>query len=284
MLWVVATPIGNLQDLSPRAREALGRAGAVLCEDTRRTAKLTAALSIPARLERFDAHSGERRVRELVERLRGGEDLALVTDAGTPGVSDPGARLVSAAREAGVEVVPVPGPSAVTALLSVSGFGETEFAFYGFFPRKAGDRARALAEAAGTGPRIGVWFESPERVGEALAAVAEAAPGATVVAGKELTKLHERVFAGAAAAAAAAVHGELAREGAVGEWCFAVLFPERAGAAESSEWVKALRLLLDVPLSASEAARRVSQVFGVNRREVYEAALALSGKKSSRGD
>ncbi|MGZ3709749.1 MAG: SAM-dependent methyltransferase, partial [Bdellovibrionota bacterium] len=188
-LWIVATPIGNLQDLSPRARQALEDAHAVLCEDTRRTAALMSAVGAPRDgLERFDAHSTPGQVRKIVERLGQGENLALVTDAGTPAVSDPGAALVAEARAAGIVITPIPGPSAPVALLSVAGFRATEFTFGGFFPRKPGERRELLKSCEKDGiSRIFVWFESPQRISEALAAVAEAQPAARVIAGKELT-------------------------------------------------------------------------------------------------
>src|SRR4051812_7937426 len=130
-LWVVATPIGNLGDLSPRAAQALGEADVILCEDTRRTGTLLAAAGIEseARLRRMDAHASEREVARAVGDLRDGKRLALVTDAGTPSISDPGARLVQAAHEAGIQVTPIPGASAPAALLSAAGFTETSFVF-----------------------------------------------------------------------------------------------------------------------------------------------------------
>jgi 16S rRNA (cytidine1402-2'-O)-methyltransferase len=138
-LYVVATPIGNLADLSLRAIHVLGLVDAVACEDTRQTQKLLAVVGVTKPLERLDAHTAVKRLEAIVSRLtETGESVALVTDAGTPGVSDPAAAFVRAAREGGVEVVPVPGVSAVTALLSVAGFLETPFTFCGFFPRKKG--------------------------------------------------------------------------------------------------------------------------------------------------
>jgi 16S rRNA (cytidine1402-2'-O)-methyltransferase len=271
-LWVVATPIGNLGDLSPRALSALAHADAVLCEDTRRTAQLLSALGLAGggRLRRLDAHAGEGAIAREVERLTEGASAALVTDAGTPGVSDPGSRLVAAARAAGVKVTAVPGPSAVTALLSVAGWEATEFSFRGFFPRKP-------RELEGEGVQI--WFESPLRIGETLAWLAERAPAAPAVAAKELTKVHEKVFAGSAREVAAEVASELEREGARGEWVLALeLAPASKTVVESSEWVKALHCLLDARVAAPEAAKRVSQHFGVERKRVYAAALELSGK------
>lgn len=296
----MATPIGNVADLSPRARKALDEADAILCEDTRRTAQLLSVLGMEGkRLERLDAHAAPGRLAEIVARLAEGSSFALVSDAGTPAVSDPGSALVALARSEGVRVTPLPGPSAVLTLLSAAGFQETAFAFRGFFPRKPAERsaemALAIAGARAGWARVLVWFESPERVAGALSDVAAAAPGAFVVAAKELTKLHERIFAGEASEAAAAVEREISREGARGEWCFAIRFPEvsreelgESGAAggasgDSSDWVKALQCLLNSGVAASGAAREVSRAYVVSRKRVYEMALRLSGKKMEEG-
>jgi 16S rRNA (cytidine1402-2'-O)-methyltransferase len=291
-LWVVATPIGNLQDLTPRAREALETAEALLCEDTRETAKLTHALGLGRRmtdLHRFDAHSGPDDCRYWVKRMQEGAHVVLVSDAGTPGISDPGAALVAAAVEAGLPVSPLPGPSAVATLLSVSGFLGNSFAFRGFFPRERVDREKELgllsvpARLAG----IVVWFESPRRIAAALGFFAERLPAARLVVAKELTKLHEKFFRGNASEVFRQVENEISAEGERGEWCFAVESPEPAKPDlrdESSEWVKALRCLLDAQVPASTAAKGISQHFGAPRNTVYEMALKFSGKKNQRGD
>jgi 16S rRNA (cytidine1402-2'-O)-methyltransferase len=282
-LWVVATPIGNLEDLSDRARQALGQAHAILCEDTRRTSQLMAALGLSKPLERLDEHATDAKLEVVARRLASGESFALVSDAGTPGISDPGGRLVARARELGVAITPFPGPSAPVTLLSAAGFDETAFVFRGFFPRKNAERASELGlarESARLGlARVLVWFESPERIEEALAFVAQAEPGARVFAAKELTKLHERFFEGPAPVAASAVRAELAAQGVRGEWCFAVKMPapsEAPAGDESSDWVKALHCLLNAQVSASVAAREVSQQFGVPKNRVYKEALMIA--------
>lgn len=289
-LWIVATPIGNLGDLSPRAHGALKQAHVLLCEDTRRGAQLLNALGIgrpEAGLHRLDAHTSPEAVREWVRRIRDGENMALITDAGTPAVSDPGAELVLAAREAGVAVTPVPGASAVMALLSVAGFKETRFAFRGFFPRKKGDRNDELDHATSLDhPEISIWFESPERICSALDSIDdylsdESKIRARIVVAKELTKLHERVFAGTIEEVKREVEEHFSAEGARGEWCFATELPKRAN---SSDWVKTLQCLIDAQVSASVAARQVSQHFGVAKNEAYRMALALVEKKSPGGD
>jgi 16S rRNA (cytidine1402-2'-O)-methyltransferase len=284
---VVATPIGNLEDLSFRARQALAEAEVILCEDTRRTGQMLAALGISKRLERLDAHADAQRITEVLDRLEAGGSFALVSDAGTPGVSDPGALVVSQARARGIVVTPLPGPSAVTTLLSVSGFKQTIFTFRGFFPRKAGERDKELAlvqESATRGlSAISVWYESPERISEVLALLAAKQPDVSVVVAKELTKLYERIFAGIAHEVSVAVAKEIAAQGARGEWCFAVEWPlpkeadERG--AEKADWVTALQCLLNLQIAASVAAKEVSQQFGVSKNRVYEMALKFSGKK-----
>lgn len=287
-LWVVATPIGNLADLTDRARQALAECSALLCEDTRRTSKLVASLGLQPRLERFDAHSGPGVVSRLIERMLEGERLALVTDAGTPGISDPGSALVAAAHAAGIPVTPIPGASAVVALLSAAGFEETAFAFRGFFPRKEVERQAEVARCASSAvARVFVWFESPERVTDALQSIAVASSEARVAAAKELTKVHERIFTGTSSEVAARVSEEIAREGARGEWVLAARFPalddgDEAASEESSlsaSWKLALRCLLDCGVSPSEAAKSVSRNFEAPRKSVYDEALRLAGRK-----
>ncbi len=196
-LFVVATPIGNLGDLTVRARETLAGADLIAAEDTRHTGQLLAQLGIRTPLLALHEHNEGARAGELVGRLRDGARIALVSDAGTPLISDPGYRLVAAAAEAGIAVVPVPGACAAVAALSVAGLATDRFVFEGFLPaRAAARRARLAALAAET--RTLVFYEAPHRVGETLADLA-AAFGASrrAVLGRELTKLHESVYRGA---------------------------------------------------------------------------------------
>ena len=194
-LYVVATPIGNLQDLSPRAASVLRSVDVVASEDTRRTATLLTHVGAQPRLLSFHAHSGPRRTSTLLEILAAGRDVALVTDAGTPGVSDPGADLVAAARAAGTPVVAIPGASAIAAALSASGLGADRYLFLGFVPKKGGERARLLARAASEEWSV-VFFEAPGRVAALLRDLAALAPGRRAVAARELTKIHEEFRAG----------------------------------------------------------------------------------------
>jgi 16S rRNA (cytidine1402-2'-O)-methyltransferase len=197
-LSVVATPIGNLEDITLRALRTLRECDAIVAEDSRRTRALLTAhgigekrvLSMPA----FDEH---RRVPALVARLDAGENLALVTDGGTPAVSDPGSLLVRAARDAGHIVVPVPGPSAVTAAISASGLGGGGFTFLGFLPRTPGKMTRLIGDAAAAGRTL-VFLESPFRLARTLARLAPLLGGREVVVARELTKRHESVCSGTA--------------------------------------------------------------------------------------
>lgn len=195
-LWVVGTPIGNLEDVSARALETLRRADVVACEDTRTTARLLDRYGIQARTVSYFEHSPEGRTREILSLIRGGAGVALVSEAGTPAVSDPGARLVAAAHREGLAVFAVPGPSAVTAALSVAGFSADRFVFEGFLPKRAGKRRRLLRELAEQ-DRTVVFFESPHRIEAALDDCVDAfgagREGAIV---REITKAHEEVRRG----------------------------------------------------------------------------------------
>ncbi len=202
-LLVVGTPIGNLGDLTPRAAEALRSADLVVAEDTRLAARLLAHLGVRRPTIAFNEHAPAGRLAELLARLAGGATLALTTDAGMPAVSDPGARLVAAAREAGAAVEVLPGPSAVTAALAVAGVEATGFVFGGFLPaRPAGARTAALDRLLVAAGAVGlplVLFEAPHRVAALLSSLERAVPSARVAACRELTKLHEEVVVGTAA-------------------------------------------------------------------------------------
>lgn len=217
-LLVVATPIGNLDDLSPRAREALASASVVLCEDTRRTQHLFARHGLSTPRLSCHEHNEHRRIAEVLERLAAGETVALVSDAGTPAVSDPGQRLVAAAAAAGHRVEPLPGPSAILAILSASGFPAVPFTFLGFPPARRGERERWYAARAGR-EGTAVFFESPFRIVASLEALAAAWGDPEVAVGRELTKLHEEILRGRASVVAALFE---ARPGIRGEFVVAV--------------------------------------------------------------
>lgn len=203
-LYVVATPIGNLEDVSPRALRILGEVGAIAAEDTRVTARLLARHGIRKPFVSYRAPVERRGLPRVMAELEQ-HDVALVSDAGTPTLSDPGQTLVSAAWAAGHTVVPIPGPSAVTAILSAAGYGGPGFTFLGYLPRKPGDLRRLLAALAAH-PRPNVAFDSPYRIRKSLAIIAEMLPERHLTLGRELTKLHEQLLRGTAAE----VLGELA--------------------------------------------------------------------------
>jgi len=195
-LYIVATPLGNLGDLSTRAAEVLRTVPVVAAEDTRRTRGLLTHLEASPQLLSYHAHSEDRRLDKLLEILSGGRDVALVSDAGTPAVSDPGTELVAAARAAGVTVVPIPGPSAVATALSAAGLKGDRYLFLGFIPRKGSERARLLARAAGEEWSV-VLFEAPPRLVDLLEDLANAAGGTRrAVVARELTKVHEELRLG----------------------------------------------------------------------------------------
>ena len=197
-LYLVATPIGNLEDVSPRALRILQEAHMVACEDTRHTQVLLRRYEIRAKhLTSYTEFNHKRKVAELVGQLDRGWDVALVSDAGTPGLSDPGEQLVRAAIEAGHEVVAIPGPAAAIAALVASGLPTREFTFVGFVEKKSGARRRLLERLVSEGRTI-VLYESPYRLGDLLTDLAAVAPAARVVVARELTKLHEELVRGSA--------------------------------------------------------------------------------------
>jgi len=195
-LYVVATPLGNLGDLSPRAADTLKRVAVVAAEDTRHSKPLLVHAGSRAELVSFHEHSSERALERILRILSEGRDVALITDAGTPAISDPGVALVAAARERGVQVVTIPGPSAVAASLSVSGIGGDRYLFLGFLPRKGSDRRRLLLTAASSEWTV-VMFEAPNRVTQLLADLLEVCgPERRATVSREMTKVFEETRAG----------------------------------------------------------------------------------------
>jgi 16S rRNA (cytidine1402-2'-O)-methyltransferase len=212
-LLVIGTPLGNLDDISRRALDALTSVDLIACEDTRRTSRLLAHFGIRTALVSCHRFNERARIDGLLRRLRDGATVGLVTDSGTPAVADPGRELVRAAVEEGIDVRPVPGPSAVTALLSVSGFDADRFVFDGFLPHRAGERRRRLRELRGE-TRTVVVFETPHRIGAALRDLSQVLGERPLTLARELSKVHETVLRGTAAEVAARleepVRGEIA--------------------------------------------------------------------------
>lgn len=289
-LWIIATPIGNLAEISARAKEGLQKANAILCEDTRQSRKLLSALGMTAlKLERCDEQvlrNRPEKIKNWIQRLKQGEILALISDAGTPAVCDPGAVLVQEVRKAGIRVSPFSGPSSLMTFLSACGVLENSFGFKGFFPRKNSERELELRCASQCEAiRFFIWFESPQRIVGVLTLVARLFPQHEVVVSKELTKIYEKFFSGTATQVLEEVKKEITTSGKRGEWCFAIRFTAKnptavdAAVAESSDWIKALENLINSRFSVSRAAKKISQDFGIRREVVYEMALQILGKK-----
>ncbi|MBX7159032.1 MAG: 16S rRNA (cytidine(1402)-2'-O)-methyltransferase [Acidimicrobiia bacterium] len=271
-LYLVATPIGNLGDLSPRAVDVLAAVDVVAAEDTRRTRKLLSAAGVGNRLVSFHRDNERAQWRRLIDELEAGHDVALVSDAGMPLVADPGEDLVRRAADAGVDVVVVPGPSAVVAALAVSGLPTGRFVFEAFLPRKDGERRRRLETLAGE-ERTMVFLESPNRVGATLAAMADVFGGDRRVAVcRELTKVHEEVWRGSLTAAAARFAGTL------GEVVLVVAGADRVEGSGVDD--DALAAFLADRLAAGdrvkEAARCAVTELGVAKNRAYDVALGLS--------
>lgn len=265
-VYVVATPIGNLEDLSPRAVRVLSEATLIACEDTRRTARLCARFGVATRRVSLHAHNEAQRLPHLLERLRRGESIALVSDAGTPLVSDPGERFVAAARGAGIEVVPVPGASAVLAALVASGLPTRPFTFLGFAPRKGAGR-RAWFEDAARAPGTLVLFEAANRVADTLEALYRRLGPRRAAIARELTKRYEQV-----------VHGRLGELRLVkerGEVTIVVEGGEAEDGASEADVDRLIGGLLERGGSARDVASEVAERTGRRRSEVYARVLAL---------
>lgn len=276
-LTIVPTPLGNLGDMTTRALGALRDADAVCAEDTRVTGKLLAAFGIKKRLERLDEALVAQRADSIVGRVLDGERIAYCSDAGMPGVSDPGMRLVRACRAAGAPVEVLPGPTAVPTAYVASGCDNPRFYFGGFFPRKAGER-RAVLEGLRALDAALIFYESPNRLAGALEAIAEAFPLREAAVCRELTKLHEEIFR----APAPALRDEFARraaEGGVkGEIVIVIDGPSEAEGADRAQHAAAdargrARELAAEGLRAKQIARTLVDELGIPRNEAYEIAL-----------
>ena len=276
-LTVAATPIGNLGDVTLRVLDSLRAADVIEAEDTRVTRKLLSRYDIHVPLEPYHARNLERRTGDVLAKVSSGMRVVLVSDAGTPGISDPGEHLVSAALEAGLQVEILPGPSAIVAALVASGLPTSAFYFGGFLPRKAGERRRVLARLAGL-PATLVFYESPRRAAATLAAVAEVMPGRRAAMARELTKIHEEVARGEVMALA----GALASRELKGEVVLLVGPPPRHEAGPSPQEAAAAlehaagetrALVREEGLGMRQAAERIAAERGLRRKDVYDAAV-----------
>jgi 16S rRNA (cytidine1402-2'-O)-methyltransferase len=268
-LYVVATPIGNLEDLSRRAQRVLTEVNLIAAEDTRHTGKLLSRFGIETSMVSYHSFNERSRVERLLERLAEG-DVALVSDAGTPALSDPGAAIVRAAVDAGFPVRAVPGPSALTAAMSISGFAEGPSVFLGFLPRKQSERARLLEQAFEPGFTV-YFFESPRRLAGTLGELATLVPEREVVLFRELTKLYEEAIRGEAAEV---VSRPEVQQGLKGEIVVGVAGKSYNVASRDSGH----RLLverLSSGMNVSQAAKEVAALTGIPRSEVYESAIRI---------
>ena len=272
-LYLVATPIGNLGDITIRALEIIAGADRLACEDTRVTAKLLQRFAIDRRMTPYHEHNGEQAGPALIEAVQSGLSVALCSDAGTPLVSDPGYRLVRQALEAGVKVVPIPGASAVITALAASGLASDAFFFAGFLPQKEKARAERL-EALARVPGTLIFFEAPHRIAASLAAMAEVFPAREAAVCRELTKLHETIYRG--------VLPELAERFAAmadvkGEIVVCIAPPPEEAAAGEAEADSILAGLL-AEMKPTQAAQEAARLTGLPRRDLYQRALEMKGK------
>ena len=264
-LFVVATPIGNHADLSQRAREVLAGAAVVAAEDTRHTRGLLSRIGVESRLMAYHEHNEEQRVPQLLERLMSGDSVALVSDAGTPLISDPGWRLVSAAQRIGVTVVPVPGPCAAIVALSASGLPTDHFVFEGFLPRRDAARAARLEEL-GRETRTMVLYEAVHRVAATLTSLIEAFGGARRAAvARELTKVHEQIAVGTLSE----LSGRLDRDiPLLGEFVIVVAGASGGMSASEAEAHRVYALLV-AEMAPDKAMKLAAAITGLSRNELY---------------
>ncbi len=270
-LYVVPTPLGNLQDMSLRAVEVLKAVPWVAAEDTRHSQPLLRHFGSGARLLPAHQHNEEQAAQGVIDKLAAGEAVALVSDAGTPAVSDPGARIVARVREAGFRVVPLPGACAAVTALSASGLMAPHFLFYGFLPAKAGQRQKEL-EALAALPYTLVFYEAPHRVLESVEALAAAfGPERTIVFARELTKLFETIHACPLGEALEWLQADANRQR--GE--FVLLVEGAPEGADDGAGERVLKLLLAEGLPVKQCAKLAAEITGASKNELYQKALAL---------
>jgi 16S rRNA (cytidine1402-2'-O)-methyltransferase len=272
MLYVVATPIGNLEDITLRALRVLKEVDLIAAEDTRRTRKLLSHYQIKKPVVSYHAHNQKSRGPELIARLKRGEAIALVSDAGTPGFSDPGADLVAAAWEAGVHVEAVPGPAAGVTALSMSGF-KGDVTFVGFLPRRAGKRRELLVQLAQE-PRVLILYEAPGRLAATLAEIAATMPERQVLVVRELTKFYEESWRGPVAE----VSGQLAGKEIKGECTLVLSLPREEVKREVDVAGELLAAAQKTHLSGRRLTETVAQALKLPRRRVYQTYLELKAQ------
>ena len=273
VLFMVSTPLGNLEDITQRALRTLREVDAIACEDTRRTKLLLRSYGIRTPLLSCHDHNEKARASEICRRLLGGESFALVTDAGTPTISDPGYRVVRATVAAGIRVVPVPGPCAAVTALAASGLPTDAFLFRGFLPRRRGKRLAALQELRGTRATL-VLFEAPHRILATLDDIQSTFPDSEVVVAREMTKLHEEFLRGTAAE----IRRALAERSAVrGEMVVLVAPGSNLTDAPQGSLPDRVRELQEAGRERMEAIKIAAKELGMHKREAY---ALLTGKRS----
>jgi len=273
-LFVVATPLGNLEDITLRALRVLKEVSLIAAEDTRHSRKLLAHYGIGTPLTSYYDQVERRKAPALIEQLMHGKSLALISDAGTPGIADPGYHLVRAAIAAGVRIEAIPGPSAVAAALSVAGLPTDRFAFDGFVPAKAGPR-RAFFAALAHETRTVVVYEAARRLAVCLEDLQAVLGERSVVVVRELTKMFEEIMRGAASAVATQLHGRTLQ----GEVTLLIAGGDALAPPVTEDLAVAIRRLRGEGMSLKEIARVLARERGLGRREVYQAGLALTAAK-----
>ena len=269
VLYVVATPLGNLEDITLRAVRILKAVALIACEDTRRTSRLLQAHGIATATTSYFEHNEKWKGEKILAAVREGRSVALVSDAGTPGISDPGYRLVRDARAEGLAVLPIPGPSAVVAALSVSGLPSDRFVFIGFLPSRPGARARALAEVAGVRETL-VFYESPLRVAATLADMREALGDREVFLCREATKVHEEYVRGSLSAVLALL---AARDEIKGEVVLVVSGAGEPAPASAADVAATYAALVAAGRTRREAVKETARRHGLPARQVYAQVL-----------
>jgi 16S rRNA (cytidine1402-2'-O)-methyltransferase len=275
-LYVVATPIGNLEDTTYRAVRVLREADLIACEDTRHTAKLLAHYGIDKPTVSYHEHNEAARAEELVEKLEQGLNIAQVSDAGMPGISDPGYRVIKLAIERGIQVAPVPGPSAAIAALAASGLPTDSFQFLGFLPARSGER-RTMLEALRDAQQTTVVYEAPHRVAEAMRDIAEIlGPQRQVVVARELTKIHEEFLRGSAAG----VLEQLQRREVKGEITLVIGKSEGPGPGARKNLAERLQeIMREQKIDENAALKAVAKELGVSKSEAYRELQRVRRKK-----
>ena len=274
MLYVVATPIGNLEDITLRALRVLREVDLIAAEDTRHTRKLLSRYDIDTPVTSYHENNERAKAAALVRRLEAGESVALVSDAGTPTISDPGYHLIRAAVGKGVPVSPVPGVSAATAALSVSGLATDRFVFHGFLPARQGRRRETLRQLQGE-ERTLVFYEAPHRIRESIADMCEVLGDRAALVGRELTKVHEELLRGTLSQLAAGLEEAAPR----GEFVIVVAGCAEAPQVDEATLRSEIGRLLEAGHTANDTAKLVARNFSLAKRDAYKLVLEVADKR-----